>query len=583
MSYKTKAELTTQLEETIFPNSSRLITPTTHSSLVQNIIDSMQASKLAVETVVALRAVTIYADDLSALITYNNTLYIYDESETTADDGYNYIQPSSGGPVGAAGRWVLKTRFADNNKLITVDGDSSYEITEAGFHTITSKIIDGGAHIAQAIITIKDGNDDEKFEFYVDGKLKILGDLGGLQFTKDSGTAFFGNIESEQDGTFENLIVNGFNNLKLQRGGVDKIVIGPYNLTYIYDEVDFYEDITLRDAHLMGISGGDIYMDGNGSYDKYITVNAINYDSALEQGDANTLMVTSWGGININRTLTDRNNPDFFNVYKPELFKSNVYATNGSNQVKVTDGAFFRKYIENYFKVGQTINLDGTDYDIIGVNETYIWLDSNYSGITGNYKVLLLDNGDYGELFKVDGVGTVVTKGRKKAINNIDDNYTVLNAEENYTIDSSSNTILIYLLDITSENDGVYFQFIVTAHTNTITLKSFGQLTEVVSITNQGGNTWRYQFAGSTDLSGVSALQKIKVKHSTEYQNNGIFDIDTVNDGSDYIEITNADGVEELATTPSECLFETYSQTMTALDEILKLQCNNNNNTYIEW
>jgi len=65
---------------------------------------------------------------------------------------------------------------------------------------------------------------------------------------------------------------------------------------------------------------------------------------------------------------------------------------------------------------------------------------------------------------------------------------------------------------------------------------------EIVStaINWQSGTTVRFQYAGSTDLSAYSAGMYLSVKDCPNSSQNGIHLITTVNDASDYIEVTNS-------------------------------------------
>ncbi len=68
----------------------------------------------------------------------------------------------------------------------------------------------------------------------------------------------------------------------------------------------------------------------------------------------------------------------------------------------------------------------------------------------------------------------------------------------------------------------------------------------IASIANTAGNTWRYNFSGSPNLSSVSIGYKIHIFGATTAANNGVFLITGVNDGADWIEITNASGVVQV-------------------------------------
>jgi uncharacterized phage protein gp47/JayE len=69
----------------------------------------------------------------------------------------------------------------------------------------------------------------------------------------------------------------------------------------------------------------------------------------------------------------------------------------------------------------------------------------------------------------------------------------------------------------------------VTAHTGL----------EVTNITWQSGTTVRYTFSGTPDFSAVVAGDLIKISGAGTSSNNGVFLITTVNDGSDYIQVSN--------------------------------------------
>jgi len=64
---------------------------------------------------------------------------------------------------------------------------------------------------------------------------------------------------------------------------------------------------------------------------------------------------------------------------------------------------------------------------------------------------------------------------------------------------------------------------------------------DVDTIGWQADNTIRYVFAGAPDLSTFAADYYMRVKSAGNDSNNGTFIITTVNDGADWIEITNLD------------------------------------------
>jgi len=64
---------------------------------------------------------------------------------------------------------------------------------------------------------------------------------------------------------------------------------------------------------------------------------------------------------------------------------------------------------------------------------------------------------------------------------------------------------------------------------------------DVESILWQSGNTIRYTFNGSPDLSGVQEGSYLTSNYATNSSNDGTFLIVTVNDGSDYVDVINYD------------------------------------------
>jgi len=66
-----------------------------------------------------------------------------------------------------------------------------------------------------------------------------------------------------------------------------------------------------------------------------------------------------------------------------------------------------------------------------------------------------------------------------------------------------------------------------------------GTAYDIDTITWQSGNTIRYTFNGSPDLSAIAADDYFVTSGNTNSSNDGVFVISDVNDGSDYIEITN--------------------------------------------
>ncbi len=67
----------------------------------------------------------------------------------------------------------------------------------------------------------------------------------------------------------------------------------------------------------------------------------------------------------------------------------------------------------------------------------------------------------------------------------------------------------------------------------------------ISSITNPAGNTYRYNFSGTPDLSTVIVGDYLHAKDCTNAANNIKKVITAVSDASDYIEVTNASGVAQ--------------------------------------
>lgn len=68
---------------------------------------------------------------------------------------------------------------------------------------------------------------------------------------------------------------------------------------------------------------------------------------------------------------------------------------------------------------------------------------------------------------------------------------------------------------------------------------------DIDTITWQSGTTVRVAFNGSPDLSSVTTDHWLIVTGSTNSSNNGAFKISAVNDGSDYVDITNASRTDD--------------------------------------
>jgi len=126
-----------------------------------------------------------------------------------------------------------------------------------------------------------------------------------------------------------------------------------------------------------------------------------------------------------------------------------------------------------------------------------------------------------------------------------------------------------YEVETCAEFDEVSGQFGVKVqdhvHNTTVGRLRVQSLT-VSSITRPGGNTTRFNFSGSPDLSTVVVGDFLHRKSCTNALNNGRDVITAVSDGSDYIEITDADGVAQ-AGVAGECAVSYDVHTQCALDD----------------
>lgn len=100
-----------------------------------------------------------------------------------------------------------------------------------------------------------------------------------------------------------------------------------------------------------------------------------------------------------------------------------------------------------------------------------------------------------------------------------------------------------------SDNDNWYYILLSSIgdiRTHLATGSSIAAGLTVNTITNTGGNTWRYAFSGAPDLSGVAVGDIYYSTGCDSSANDGVFVITAVSDPSDYIEVTNTAGVAQL-------------------------------------
>jgi len=137
------------------------------------------------------------------------------------------------------------------------------------------------------------------------------------------------------------------------------------------------------------------------------------------------------------------------------------------------------------------------------------------------------------------------------APNIIDSDSATINAgatDDIIRANTTSQTVTVNLLDV-ADGSLVDGQTITiedehrNAQANPITIipKIFISALDVGAITFVSGNTIRYQFPGSTDLSLAINGMALVITGADNAVNNGGFVITLVNDGSDFIEVTNPD------------------------------------------
>ncbi len=181
---------------------------------------------------------------------------------------------------------------------------------------------------------------------------------------------------------------------------------------------------------------------------------------------------------------------------------------------------------------------------------------------------------------KLDITETTKTQGRRIDLKTKTSDYTVTKSDHKILLIASSNTILIELLDINADNHGQEYIFKAKDVSNLIKIIAFTDtLINVDGIVDEGSNVFRY-VSSSGSYSGVNTGDYIKVTNSTDVNNDGTFEV-IATDSDTYVEITNINGVAE--TSDSKVQLTGYDYAMTILDEVITLNCDNDNNTYEEF
>lgn len=160
------------------------------------------------------------------------------------------------------------------------------------------------------------------------------------------------------------------------------------------------------------------------------------------------------------------------------------------------------------------------------------------------------------------------TKGINRSITAITDDYTAKKVDHIIETDASSNTILVEFPEPDTDYHGQ--EYVIDPHdrSNTTRVVSFNPTSlDVDTITDQGGNTFRYTMNNTPDLSGVSVGDYIKVENATNAANDGIWVVTAVSDPSDYIEITNAAGVAESSDSPATLKLQVMMYQMDSSDK----------------
>jgi len=223
---------------------------------------------------------------------------------------------------------------------------------------------------------------------------------------------------------------------------------------------------------------------------------------------------------------------------------------------RVTDNIFTQRYTSlttnciSYFYVKQKIKINDVIYSVKEVIN-----DSSFSVIenitNGSYTVEFVD---YGDRHQVSPLGFTKTQGQQTRNTRVDSiDFLAQPSDYEFVVKATTDKVEIELLEPLTQFDGQIFAISIWDDTNTIEVIAFSNvLFDVDTITNITGDTWRYTMNGSPDLSNISIGDKIKVTTSTNLDNNGKFVVTAVDDISDYIEVTNVSGAEELTNSPAQ-------------------------------
>jgi len=183
-------------------------------------------------------------------------------------------------------------------------------------------------------------------------------------------------------------------------------------------------------------------------------------------------------------------------------------------------------------------------------------------------------------------------KGTKKNIITITNDYQVSDKDNNIKVDATSNNIIIEIpqpiasldhqyFDRRANNGQIFKLKRIDNSVNTVTLISFGRPNRIDSITDEGGDIFKYTIT-TGNISSLNIGDKIKTSYSTHQGNDGIFVV-TGTDSSTYFEVTNSNGVAAATIYASYFGLQILNKTMPSQNDIIELQCDYINDTWEDW
>ncbi len=148
---------------------------------------------------------------------------------------------------------------------------------------------------------------------------------------------------------------------------------------------------------------------------------------------------------------------------------------------------------------------------------------------------------------KLDVAGTTKLRGIRRSVVTTRSDTTLSKNNHIVEVDASDRAVEIVLLTPNTSNGGQEFILDIYDDTNIVTVIAFDEVVlDVNTITNTVGDTWRYTFNGTPDLSSITVGDTVRVSASVNVANTGDFIVTGVDDTAGYIEVTNIYGVEEL-------------------------------------